>query len=259
MIPPVVPPRGLRFRDHRKLQRESSEGSYDWRLYAPRSPRQFLRWLIEGGGSGAEATDAHRLANLQGLASCICLLREYQKSFGMPEGGSVQDQQMVLREITRDLYEGATPLWALEYVMQKAAEGLMGHPHVNWMLLPRKGFMYIPANLTTIMFDMRRGYLIYKMERMGPVAVRLASFASNTVASSSSIRAKFPTPAEFEKARKDIVDTEQEEVPYESAEKLAEGQLCSLVSSASNLPRLLCSRNSQHGIVCRWTLLLLQQ
>lgn len=175
-----------------------------------------------GGGSYAEVTDEDRLINLQGLASCIRMLREYKDQFGMPDSGGPKDQGQVLREVTRDLYEGATPLWALEYVMQKAAEGLTGHSHVNWMLLPRKGFMYIPANMTTIMFNMTRGFTIYKMERIEPLAVRLASFASNTMASSS-IQATFPTPDEFEHARKVV---EREDLQYENAEELATGMCC---------------------------------
>jgi hypothetical protein len=120
--------------------------------------------------------------------------------------------------------------------MQKAAEGLTGHHNVNWMLLPRKGFMCIPDNHTTLMFDMRRGFLIYKMERMEHVAVRLASFASNTIASSSSIQAKFPTPDEFERARRaalsggvggvvDDDETTSTTTPYsyDNAEELAKG------------------------------------
>jgi hypothetical protein len=113
--------------------------------------------------------------------------------------------------------------------MIKAAEGLTGHHNVNWMLLPRKGFMCIPANNTTLMFDMRRGFLIYKMERMEHVAVRLASFASNTIASSSSIQSKFPTPDEFERARREALrgmeddETTSTLYSYDSAEELAKG------------------------------------
>jgi hypothetical protein len=245
----TIPPRpqGISFRGEPNQQRWRRASAalppalYDWRRHAPKSGwLSFLRWTIEGSTSFAEVSDDDRLANLRGLASCLRLLREYRRQFGLPpeNSGTVHDQALVLREVTRDLYEGATPLWALEYVMQKAAEGLTGHRNVNWMLLPRKGFMCIPADLhsTTIMFDMRRGFILHKMERMERVAVRLASFASNTIGSSSSIQAKFPTRAELERARHVAVfgggDGGGEDgtaIPrYDTAEEMAEGPFCLL-------------------------------
>jgi hypothetical protein len=88
---------------------------YDWRLHAPKAKSgwlQYLRWMIEGCTPNAEVSDNDRLANLQGLAKCLRLLRYYQQKFGTPPddgGGTSHDQAMVLREVTRDLYEGACP------------------------------------------------------------------------------------------------------------------------------------------------------
>ena len=71
-----------------------------------------------------DQSDEELHASLAGLARCLQLLREYLANFGMPERGGPRDQEYVLREIIRDLYAGGVPLWALEPVMQKAAEGL---------------------------------------------------------------------------------------------------------------------------------------
>lgn len=64
--------------------------------------------------------------------------------------------------------------------MQRAAEGLTGHPAVNWTILPRKAFMYHPVSGSTQMFKIQRGFCVQKVSDMEPVVVRLASFASNT-------------------------------------------------------------------------------
>jgi hypothetical protein len=64
--------------------------------------------------------------------------------------------------------------------MQRAAEGLTGHRHVNWFILPRKAFVFTPSSGATSMFTIQRGFEVRKMEDMEKVVVRLASFASNT-------------------------------------------------------------------------------
>jgi hypothetical protein len=118
MIPPR--PQGVSFRgkqQHQHQRRTSTDGAaffYDWRLHAPKSKSgwlQYLRWTIEGCTPYAEVSDNDRLANLQGLAKCLRLLRYYQQKFGSPpdndgSGGTAHAQAMVLREITRDLDEG---------------------------------------------------------------------------------------------------------------------------------------------------------
>ena len=91
----------------------------------PREIGKFLRWAMVGGSEFAkEQTDEELQESLAGLAQCLRLLREYLYLHGMPERGGPRDQELVLREIVRDLYSGGTPIWALESVMQKAAEGL---------------------------------------------------------------------------------------------------------------------------------------
>lgn len=80
--------------------------------------------------------------------------------------------------------------------MQTAAEGLTGHPGVNWLILPRKAFVFSPHSGTTSMFSLDRGFSISKMEQMEKVMIRLASFASNS-SGASNVPARFPNPKEL--------------------------------------------------------------
>jgi len=175
---------------------------YNWRLFFPATgnPRHWFRWLMVGGGAFAKPqSDASLNYSLAGLARCLILMRQYLEHYGLPRQGGARDQEYVLREVIRDLYAGGVPLWALEPVMQKAAEGLTGQPNVNWLLFPRKAFVYSPSTGATSMFKMERGFFIRKMDRMEKVAVRLASFASN-VQGVANIPARFPNPKEFTRA-----------------------------------------------------------
>lgn len=100
---------------------------YNWRLYVPATGNlwHLVRWLMVGGGKhAAPPTDKALLQSLEGLALCLILLRKYLDQHGMPPTGGARDQEYVLREVIRDLYAGGTPLWALQPVMQKTAEGL---------------------------------------------------------------------------------------------------------------------------------------
>jgi hypothetical protein len=108
-------------------RQSSSSYSYNWRYYMPSHSNRwhFFRWLMVGGSVFAETqSDSELQRSLQGLALCLLRMRLYLDEFGMPIQGGPRDQDYVLREAVRDLYAGGTPLWALESVMQKAAEGL---------------------------------------------------------------------------------------------------------------------------------------
>jgi hypothetical protein len=83
-----------------------------------------IQQMIKGARFSSEQSDEELHASLAGLARCLYLIREYLAHYGMPERGGPRDQEHVLREIIRDLYAGGVPLWALEPVVQKAAEGL---------------------------------------------------------------------------------------------------------------------------------------
>lgn len=187
---------------------DSRDYRYNWRYYVPSgtSCANYIRWFMVGGARFAEPQSEEELEeSLQGLARCLLLIRKYLALFGMPGEDSqkdklVRDQEYVLRETCRDLYSGGAPLWALEPVMQKAAEGLTGERNVNWMLFPRKAYVYNPRSDTTTMFSIERSFNICKMDAMEKVAVRLATFASN-VQAVVSIPSRLPNLREFNEAR----------------------------------------------------------
>jgi len=200
---------------------------YNWRFYVPATcnPWHLCRWFMVGGGAYAAELDEEAMQHsLEGLAQCLRLLRAYLELHGMPTRGGAKDQEYVLREVVRDLYAGGAPLWALEPVMQKAAEGLSGQPNVNWLLFPRKAFIYSPAASATSMFKMERGFNIQKMDAMEKVAVRLATFASN-VQAVSNVPAKFPQPHEFlrvarRESTRSLMGTPEEQDPKKLARKI---------------------------------------
>lgn len=187
--------------DETSSTRSSSSRRYDWRVFRPRDGGwvHFLRWFVVGGASYAKKTDDKLQEDLGKLARCLILLREYLSTFGMPAKGGPMDQEVVLRQVLRDLYAGGAPLWAVEPVMQKAAEGLTGTPGINWFLLPRKAFYSSTSTITSTMFTIERGFNVQKLGAMEKVAIRLASFASNTKGVSN-IPERFPEPSELQKA-----------------------------------------------------------
>lgn len=145
-------PRGIGIRET-SIGSSSSSHYYDWRKYSPRGCRnwiQFIRWLINGDTtrsslvvtSPEQQMEQQFLHDLCCLYQCLSLLRHYVRTYGIPKQGNVSDQHYVLREVSRDLYTGGTPLWALESVMQRASEGLTGNPYVTWNFLPRHAYMY---------------------------------------------------------------------------------------------------------------------
>lgn len=113
--------------------------SYNWRFFAPKdgSYFHFFRWLIVGGAKHAKQSEGRLKDNLVDLAQVITSLRHYLDEFDMPEGGGVNDQEKLLREVLRDLYSGGAPVWALDGVMAKVAEGLTGNQQANLMIFPR--------------------------------------------------------------------------------------------------------------------------
>lgn len=150
----------------------------------PRNRRSFwCSWM--GAGTTAPQSGDELLENLRGLSHCLVALREYHERYGMPHRGGPRDQELVLREVYRDLYAGGAPIWALTPVLQRAAEGLTGHKHVSLLSLPRQSFIQDPVSMTTSMFRCERGFDIYKMDAMEPVAVQLASFGTNTTGASN--------------------------------------------------------------------------
>lgn len=212
---------------------DSDTRRYDWRVFAPaqKNIALFVRWLIVGGASKAKLSEDQVQKNLRSLAQCIVQIREYADRFGMPREGGPKDQEFVLREVFRDLYAGGAPIWALESVMQKAAEGLTGDPAVNWLLLPRKAFMS-GKSLGTSMFKSERGFNIQLMDKMEKVATRLASFASNTKGFSN-VPSRLPKHQELLKASRTASNRFLGAQPQDS-KKIAK-DILSLASKAEGL------------------------
>lgn len=171
-------------------------------------------------------------SNTKSLARMLLLLRNYESRFGIPDRGGPKDQQLVLKAINKELYAGGTPLWALASVMTKAAEGLTGEVTFNFWLLPRKTLIFNPSLGGTAMYSTSRGFCLYKIDKMEPLVIRLASFASNT-STVTSLPARFPHPEEFRKAESSASAT------FDSAPLLERGDLAgeilNLASKAEGL------------------------
>jgi hypothetical protein len=88
--------------------RQQQRKRYDWRQYAPHGNKclPFFRWLMVGGAKYASQSEEQINENLRSLAICLSLLREYLSRYEMPERGGARDQELVLREVCRDLYFG---------------------------------------------------------------------------------------------------------------------------------------------------------
>ena len=176
---------------------------YDWREYAPkRSNRRivpFLRWCVVGGASYAPQSDRLIHKNLDGLARCLVLLRQYQIQYGMPHRGGSRDQEFVLRAVYTGLFTGGAPIWAISPVMERACEGLTGHPQVTWMMLPRLAFAQDPASGATYLFPATRKFDFARLDAMEALVVRLCSYATNT-RGSNVVPSRLPTAKELTQA-----------------------------------------------------------
>jgi uncharacterized membrane protein YjjP (DUF1212 family) len=173
---------------------------YDWRdHWKGGNCCNFVKFLLTGFAPHVKQTDDEVQDHLNGLARLISLLREYHERFGMPVKGGPRDHEYILREITKDLYLGGAPLWTLEPVMKKVAEGLTGKKGVDFFMLPRRAFIFAPSSGATSMFPISRGYDIQRLDAMEKVAVRLASYASNTQ-SVSNVPSRLPKPQELRRA-----------------------------------------------------------
>jgi uncharacterized membrane protein YjjP (DUF1212 family) len=103
---------------------------------------------------------------------------------------------MVLKELCSQLYASGTPIWVLQPVMERAAEGLTGALGIIFLLLPGTAFVFAPASGATDMFRYERGYHMHKVTIMERILVRLASFGTNT-RTVNSVKCTFPSPEQF--------------------------------------------------------------
>ena len=165
---------------------------YDWHEFLPRNVTalKVLQWIMTGSSMRAR-THAQRLDKLNGLARLLLLLRAYQAKYGVPTQGGPTVQRHVLAQITSELYASGAPVWVLSAVMDRVAEGLTGLTEVQYFLLPHRCFIFYPSGIdnnrsdtssssTTGMFKINPGYDIARLDAVEQVAIRLASYASNT-------------------------------------------------------------------------------
>ena len=208
---------------------------YDWRKFAPSKKNlvSYVEWLVNGTSAQSKQSDRELQENLSSLARMLFLLREYEDRFGMPEVGGSSDQEYVLRQVSKVLYTGGAPIWALRPVMTQVAEGLTGKQGVDFFFLPYKAFVYFPSSGNTSIFEWRRGFCISLLDAMEHVAVRLASFASNTP-SVSSLRSRTPLPSELHEAFRSAVEVYEREHYSYSPEELAM-KILDLASDAAGL------------------------
>jgi hypothetical protein len=195
---------------------ELARPQYRWQDFIPRGvgllPK--LRWFVSGNSANYPSETTSELRQkLQSLARLLVLLREYNAVYGVPEFGGLQDQRQVLSSMIQDLYASGTPTWVLEPVLQRVAEGMTGQQGTQVLMLPNRFFIYFPqSSLNTStsnmdLFPTSPGFDISRMNAVERVAVRLASFASNTrsVERSTPESFKIPSPRE-------LVNLEQREL-----------------------------------------------
>lgn len=222
---------------------------YNWKEFLPRQKGlggiwKKFRWLITGSTLHAKQSDEQVRQNLSALARLLILLRAYQKKFGVPTVAGPQKQRKLLADITTDLYSSGTPTWVLETVMERVAEGMTGREGVQFLLFPRRCFIYYPhasstnSNPATDMVKLKPGYDIARMSAVEQVAVRLASFAGNTKTAERVNPAALRMPSKYELAQakhketRETIDILNQENP--SPSELAE-EILNLASSTYGL------------------------
>ena len=176
---------------------------------------QIIRWFMTGTAEYANESDVQAKQKFASLARLLILLRAYEEqnldesSSDNKNKGWIQQQQ-VISDITQLLYSSGTPSWVLEQVMERVTEGLTGKRGVQFFLLPRRCIIFDPptsgsSNSHINMFQMSSGFDIHKLGAVEQVAVRLASFASNTKSSerlSQSLQ-NFPNRQELEQIKRE--------------------------------------------------------
>lgn len=209
------------FLDFNLTESRTTLRQYNWREFLPRNASfaKWAQWFVTGTLPSIQTTDAKLQRDLASLARTLLLLRAYEAQYGIPTtmGGS-EIQRQVLADVIRDLYGSGAPIWVLENVMERVAEGMTGKTGVQYLLLPNRCFIFYPTLFsssaalpsssaaasntrgTTDMFKIAPGFFIAKLGAVEQVAVRLASFASNTRSVERLGAAAFRTPQRDELA-----------------------------------------------------------
>ena len=239
---------------------QTNHNYYNWREFLPKGTGfggvwKKFRWLMTGVTGDVKQDDVKTTQNFQLLARLLILLRAYERKFGVPEVAGPQEQRKLLADIVMDLYSSGTPTWVLETVMERVAEGLTGRQGVEFLLLPRRCFIYYPAISSktpgTDMFKISPGYDIARMGAVEQVAVRLASFASNTktVERLNPDAFRMPNKNELMQVKQNVTSTVIDILSKEnpSSEELAE-EILNLASSTYGLFFFLNSPRFQAAI-----------
>ena len=176
-------------------------GHYNWRkFWTGGNFLKFMRWLVAGTTADRSESDDEIRDNLQFFARILILLRDYHAEFGMPKKGGPVDQEEIIINLTRGLAAGGTPIWALENVLQKASEGLTGNQGAEFFVLPRRALISDGAGNTRLL-RVSRGFNIHLLNVMEQIAIRLASFASNT-SGVARLPTRMPSSEEFRSAHR---------------------------------------------------------
>jgi len=129
----------------------------------------------------------------------------------MPDTGGVQVQRDVVAEITRELYQSGAPTWVLAPVMERVSEGLNGKTGVQFSIFPRELFIFYPPSQSTPsatdMLKVQPGFHMSRLGAIEQVAVRLASFASNTGSVERLSSTAFRMPDKDELSRAETTET----------------------------------------------------
>ncbi|CAB9501987.1 pheromone-regulated membrane protein [Seminavis robusta] len=179
---------------------ERTKRHYEWKEFLPKGGLiRRMRWLITGASPFTKESDEHMRGSLASLARMVILLREYERRFGVPTDGDLQVQRQVVSGITQNLYGSGCPTWILDTVMTRVHEGMTGKEGMELLILPNRCFVYYPESdnkqcAGTNLFKMSAGFDIYKLGAVEQVAVRLASFASNTKSTERFNAASFRMP-----------------------------------------------------------------
>ncbi|KAL3905308.1 MAG: hypothetical protein SGILL_009730, partial [Bacillariaceae sp.] len=221
---------------------------------------KIARWFITGNAVHSKPSDEKNMKDLNALARMLMLLREYELRYGpsmlAQNVGGYGCQKEVLFNITKDLYSSGTPTWVLETVMSRVAEGMTGRD-AEILLLPRRCFFYFPEDggsgtqklrrpATTGLFKISPGFYIAKLGEVEKVAVRLASFASNT-GSVERINAewlKMPSRSQLETAKREGYRKYQFDLGENSKSDDREGMAKEILNLASSTYGLFFYANS---------------
>ena len=186
-----------------------------YRYYSKRrdNPLGITAWLVSClalRSKRLQITEEDLILQLSKYAELIQKLRNFHEKYvlnvtAMLNEGHDKIAKSLLMQLCKRLYSAGAPLWVLQPVMGRVAKGLLGTDGVEFVLYSKEGFAYFPDHYNTVTFRMERGINIHKFDELEAIAIKLASFASNT-ASVSTISTGKVTEEIKEKALEIIED-----------------------------------------------------